>query len=159
MRYNTIKKNDIANGPGVGVSVFLQGCPHHCPGCFNKETWDFNGGQDFTQNTLNEILTSLKVNGINRHLSILGGEPLCEENAPLTDLIIGTVHKDMPDVKIYIWTGYLYEELEASSNTYIQHILHTIDCLIDGPFIEAEKDLTLHMRGSRNQRIINFDNQ
>jgi anaerobic ribonucleoside-triphosphate reductase activating protein len=153
MKYNRIKKNDIANGPGIGVSVYLQGCPHHCNGCFNQETWDFNGGQEFTYDTMKEITSSLQASGIKRHLSILGGEPLCPENLFLTDLIIKTVKEEYPDTKIYLWTGYIYENLDKE-NTYIKDILDKIDILIDGPFIEAEKDLSLTMRGSRNQRVI-----
>lgn len=158
MKYNRIKHNDIANGPGVGVSVYLQGCPHHCSGCFNQETWDFNGGQEFTYDTMKEILEAIGENQINRHLSVLGGEPLCEQNLFLTNLIVTTVRENYPNVKIYIWTGYLYEELLKSENPHMKSILDTIDVLIDGPFIEAERDITLFMRGSRNQRVIDLKN-
>jgi anaerobic ribonucleoside-triphosphate reductase activating protein len=154
MRYNTIKHNDIANGPGVGVSVYLQGCPHHCENCFNQETWDFNGGREFTYDTMQEIIEAIGENGIQRHLSILGGEALCEENLFLTDLIIKTVKIEYPSIKIYLWTGYLYENLIKSSDPHMKSILETINVLIDGPFIEAEKDLSLTMCGSRNQRVI-----
>lgn len=154
MKYATIKDNDIANGPGVGVSVFLQGCERHCPGCFNPETWDFNGGQEFTQDTLKHILSALTAHEIKRHLSILGGEPLHPNNLFLTQLIISTVKQELPETKIYIWTGYTIEELRKSSSKALQYILSTADVLIDGPYIEAERDITLPMRGSRNQRII-----
>lgn len=154
MKYATIKDNDIANGPGVGVSVFLQGCERHCEGCFNPETWDFEGGQEFTQDTLKHIINALTANGIKRHLSILGGEPLHPNNLFLTQLIISTVKQELPETKIYIWTGYTIEELRKSTSKALQYILSTADVLIDGPYIEAERDITLPMRGSRNQRII-----
>lgn len=154
MKYATIKDNDIANGPGVGVSVFLQGCERHCDGCFNPETWDFEGGQEFTQDTLKHIINALTANGIKRHLSILGGEPLHPNNLFLTQLIISSVKQELPETKIYIWTGYTIEELRKSSSKALQYILSTADVLIDGPYIEAERDITLPMRGSRNQRII-----
>lgn len=154
MKYATIKDNDIANGPGVGVSVFLQGCERHCDGCFNPETWDFEGGQEFTQDTLKHIINALTANGIKRHLSILGGEPLHPNNLFLTQLIISTVKQELPETKIYIWTGYTIEELRKSTSKALQYILSTADVLIDGPYIEAERDITLPMRGSRNQRII-----
>ena len=154
MKYATIKDNDIANGPGVGVSVFLQGCERHCEGCFNPETWDFEGGQEFTQDTLRHIINALTANGIKRHLSILGGEPLHPNNLFLTQLIISTVKQELPETKIYIWTGYTIEELRKSTSKALQYILSTADVLIDGPYIEAERDITLPMRGSRNQRII-----
>lgn len=154
MKYATIKDNDIANGPGVGVSVFLQGCERHCEGCFNPETWDFEGGQEFTQDTLKHIINALTANGIKRHLSILGGEPLHPNNLFLTQLIISSVKQKLPETKIYIWTGYTIEELRKSTSKALQYILSTADVLIDGPYIEAERDITLPMRGSRNQRII-----
>lgn len=154
MKFATIKDNDIANGPGVGVSVFLQGCERHCDGCFNPETWDFEGGQEFTQDTLKHIINALTANGIKRHLSILGGEPLHPNNLFLTQLIISTVKQELPETKIYIWTGYTIEELRKSTSKALQYILSTADVLIDGPYIEAERDITLPMRGSRNQRII-----
>jgi anaerobic ribonucleoside-triphosphate reductase activating protein len=159
MQYAELKLNDVANAPGVAVSFYTQGCPHCCPGCFNPGTWDFDGGKEFTTETLNTIIKGLTANGIKRSLCILGGEPLCEDNAFLTDLIITTVRKELPDTKIYVWTGYLYEEVQQNPNSHIKNILNNIDCLIDGPFIEAEKDLSLTMRGSRNQRVIYFDKE
>lgn len=156
MRYAAIKLNDIANGPGINVSIYLQGCPHRCFNCFNPETWDFNGGQAFTEETLDLIIKGLRDNNIHRDLSILGGEPLCESNIPLTKYIIEKVYKVLPDIKVYIWTGYSYETLlnKARINHDLNYILNNIDVLIDGPYIEEEKDITLFMRGSRNQRII-----
>ena len=156
MRYAGLIKNDLAAAPGVCVSFFVQGCPLRCPGCHNPESWDFEGGMEFSVKTLNDILTSLSANGIERPLCIMGGEPLCTENLFLTTLIIKEVRQQKPNVKIYLWTGYTYEELlsKKTSNPKLEYILDNIDCLIDGPFIQEEKDITLQMRGSRNQRII-----
>lgn len=156
MRYAGIIKNDIANGPGIRVSFFTQGCPHHCKGCFNPETWDPEGGKEFTAETLDEIKIALAANGIKRNLSILGGEPLCPDNLFLTEFLIREIKKDYPDITIYLWTGYKYSELKQNSNKSIQYILSTIDTLVDGPFIEEQRDITLPLRGSRNQQIIDL---
>ena len=156
MRYADIIKNDIMAAPGISLSVYLQGCPHHCPGCHNPETWDFEGGKEFTYDTLTEIFEGIKANGLERSLSILGGEPLCPENQFLTNMIISEVRKRYPDIKIYVWTGYLYEELLKNSSKLLEQILASIDVLIDGPFIESERDITLPLRGSRNQKIIDL---
>jgi len=156
MRYAGIIKNDIAAGKKVNVSFFTQGCPHHCPGCHNPETWDFLGGKEFTPEVLNELVESLTANGVQRNLSIMGGEPLCQENLFLTNLIISHVKSKLPDIEIYVWTGYTYEELLRRHDKRTTDILDKIDYLIDGPFILAERDITLAMRGSRNQRILNM---
>lgn len=156
MRYAALKKNDIANAPGVCVSFYVQGCRGACPGCHNPETWDFDGGKKFTPQVLEELLQALTANNVHRDLCILGGEPLCEENLFLTDLIITEVKNKLPDTKIYVWTGYIYENLKSSSNPYLKTIFNTIDYLIDGPYIEAQRDITLLMRGSKNQRIIDI---
>ena len=126
----------------------------HCPGCHNQETWNFNGGHEFTDETLRHIINGLTKNGIHRTLCIMGGEPLHPNNLFLTQLIISSVKQELPETKIYIWTGYTIEELRKSSSKALQYILSTADVLIDGPYIEAERDITLPMRGSRNQRII-----
>lgn len=154
MRYAGIIYNDFAAAPGVCLSFFTQGCPHRCHNCQNQETWDFNGGHEFTDTTLKHILSGLTKNEIHRTLCIMGGEPLCPENLFLTQLIISTVKQELPETKIYIWTGYTIEELRKSTSKALQYILSTADVLIDGPYIEAERDITLPMRGSRNQRII-----
>ena len=156
MRYSGLILNDITAAPGLCVSFFTQGCPHHCPGCHNPETWDFNRGKEFTNDTLKEILEALTAQNIHRDLCIMGGEPLCQENAFLTRLIIQEVRKHLPDTKIYIWSGYTYEELKSCGNPHIVDSLREADVLIDGPYIEAERDITLPMRGSRNQRIIDL---
>lgn len=156
MRYAGLNKNDFSAAPGVSVTFYTQGCPHHCPGCHNPETWNFEGGKEFTPEVIDEILEALTANNIMRSLAIQGGEPLCVENEFLTLLIVKTVKEKFPDVKIYIWTGYYFNSLP--NTPYIKQILELTDCLIDGPYIEDERDITLPMRGSRNQNIIYFDN-
>ena len=156
MRYAGLNKNDFTAAPGVSVTFYTQGCPHHCSGCHNPETWDFEGGKEFTPEVIDEILEALTANNIMRSLAIQGGEPLCVENEFLTLLIVKTVKEKFPDVKIYIWTGYYFNSLP--NTPYIKQILELTDCLIDGPYIEDERDITLPMRGSRNQNIIYFDN-
>lgn len=153
MKYSGLILNDMTAAPGLCVTFFTQGCPHHCPGCHNPESWDFNGGKDFTAKTLSTIIEGLTAQGIQRNLCIMGGEPLCDENKALTYLIISNVKNVLPDVKIYIWTGYYLEQLTDSES---KKILELTDYLIDGPFILAERDITLPMRGSRNQRIIDL---
>lgn len=156
MRYAGLNKNDFSAAPGVSVTFYTQGCPHHCFGCHNPETWNFEGGKEFTPEVIDEILEALTANNIMRSLAIQGGEPLCVENGFLTLLIVKTVKEKFPDVKIYIWTGYYLNSLP--NTPYIKQILELTDCLIDGPYIEDERDITLPMRGSRNQNIIYFDN-
>ena len=157
MRYAGMIKNDIAAGEGVNVSFFTQGCHFHCMGCHNPQTWDFQGGKEFTPDTLEELLKALSANGIQRNLSIMGGEPLCPENVFLVNMIILEVKKLFPDIKIYIWTGYTYEELlERLDEPKIGAILDNIDYLIDGRFEIGERDISLPMRGSRNQRVLNM---
>ena len=154
MKYANINFNDMCAAPGVSVSVYLQGCPHHCKGCHNPETWDFEGGREFTFETMQSIIKGLDANGVKRSLAIMGGEPLCEANSFLTLMIIEEVKRHIPDVKIYIWSGYTYNALKKSSNTHILQSLQLADCLIDGPYIEELRDITLPMRGSSNQNII-----
>ena len=156
MKYAGIIKNDVAAGKGVCVTFFVQGCDAHCPGCHNPETWDFDGGYEFTQDTINSIINALNANGVQRNLCIMGGEPLHERNQFLVQLLIQEVKKVYPDIKIYLWTGYLYEDLIEKHEKILQNILQEIDVLIDGPFIKEQRDITLAMRGSRNQRIINL---
>ena len=109
MRYAGLIKNDIAAGPGICVTFFTQGCPHRCHGCHNPETWDFNGGLEFYPDLIPEIIDALTAQGINRNFCIMGGEPLCPENEFLIMLLIIEVRKHLPDVPIYIWTGYTLE--------------------------------------------------
>ena len=147
MNYGRIKKNDIANGPGVRVSLFVSGCRNHCPGCFNPETWDFNFGEPFTKKTEKEIIKALRPSWI-QGLSILGGDPMEPENQRALLPLLKRIKVMFPDKDVWLYTGYTYEQIRDAE------ILKWIDVLVDGPFIEAEKDITLTFRGSRNQRII-----
>ena len=156
MKYAGLIKNDLAAAPGISVSFFTQGCPHRCPGCHNPETWDFEGGKEFTAQVLEDIYEALSANGIKRNFCIMGGEPLCEENLFLTMMVLQNVRAKFPDIKVYVWTGYYYEELKKITNPKMKLILEMADVLIDGPFIEAKKDLTLKMCGSTNQHIIDL---
>lgn len=154
MKYSGIIKNDMAAAPGVSTTFFVQGCPHRCKGCHNPESWDFDGGKEFTSSTLDEITKALRANNIKRNFCIMGGEPLCDENVFLVLLVLQHVKNALPDTKIYIWTGYTYEDLLKNANPKIPLILKLTDVLIDGPYIEELRDITLSMRGSSNQRII-----
>lgn len=153
MKYNIIIPNDVVNGEGVCTSFFVQGCPHHCPGCFNEETWDFKGGQEYTDHTKWEIIQALGANGIQRNFSVLGGEPLAPQNLPMTEEVINAVRHAYPNITIYLWTGYTFDEILSNLNDNLKSILVNIDVLIDGPFIEDLKDLSLKLRGSSNQHI------
>ena len=154
MKYAGINYNDMSAAPGISVSFFTQGCPHHCKGCHNPETWDFNSGKEFTFETMQQIIKGLVANGITRSLAIMGGEPLCEQNSFLTLMIIEEVKKHSPNTKIYIWSGYTYEQLKHSGNSHVLQCLELADWLIDGPYIEELRDITLPMRGSSNQNVI-----
>ena len=153
-RYAGLITNDFANGTGTCVSFWTQGCPHHCPSCQNPETWDFQGGKEVPTDIRGQIIKAICANGITRNFSVLGGEPLCDENLDEVDKIITGVRTAYPQIKIFVWTGYILEELNEKKNDKINHILSQIDVLIDGPFIQAERDITLELRGSRNQRIL-----
>lgn len=159
MQYAGIIKNDTAAGEGINVTFFVQGCHFHCKGCHNPETWNFLGGKEFTNDTLQELIAAIKANGVERNLSIMGGEPLCPENLFLTSLIIKTIKNEFPNIKIYVWTGYLFEDLLKIHDQKLIYILKNINYLIDGPFIEEQRDITLPMRGSKNQRIIDLSKE
>lgn len=149
MNYAEIKKVDIANGPGVRVSLFVSGCRNHCKGCFNPETWDFDYGRPFTRATEDEIIEALRPSWI-QGLSILGGEPTEEENAAVLIPFLKRVRAALPDKDIWLYSGYTYEALRD------KEILTLADVLVDGPFLLEQKDAGLAFRGSRNQRIIDL---
>lgn len=151
MNYSDIKLNDSINGEGVCVSLFVSGCTNYCKGCFNKETWDFNYGKEFTEETMNYILDNINKNGVIRNFSVLGGDPLHEKNLPTVLNILEKVKQTYPLITTYVWSGYLYEDL---LDKYGEGIFKDIDILIDGKFVEELKDLTLKLKGSSNQRII-----
>lgn len=147
MNYSLIKNHDVANGPGFRVSLFVSGCRRRCKGCFNKEAWDFNYGQEFTSETVLELLRLLDDPNIDG-LSILGGDPFEPENRQAVEDICFMVKLLKPDKSIWVWTGFLFEDLKDSP------VMKNIDVLVDGRFEEDKKDLRLKWRGSSNQRVI-----
>ncbi len=157
MYYSEIKNYDIANGEGVRVSLFVSGCRNHCENCFQPETWDFSHGKEFTQETIDEILSMLDKSYING-LTILGGEPLEPENQPAVLELIQKVRGAFEDKDIWVFTGFTLEELREDScrakAEQTEEILSLIDVLVDGRYVDALRDLTLKFRGSQNQRLI-----
>ena len=147
MNYGGIIKNDIANGPGVRVSLFVSGCRNRCPGCFQPETWDFDYGKPFTADTEEELIHALRPSWI-QGLSILGGDPMEPENRRALLPLLKRIRVFLPEKDVWLYTGYVYETVKDAE------ILKWVDVVVDGPFIEAEKDVSLSFRGSRNQRII-----
>lgn len=160
MNYATIKKRDIANGIGVRVSLFVSGCTHHCKNCFNKETWDFNYGEQFTDDTIKLILDYLAPDYVNG-LSLLGGEPFEVQNQGALLELLRQVKAVYPQKDVWCYTGYLFDkDLLNDSRARCEHtdeMLSYIDILVDGPYIEEQKDISLQFRGSRNQRIIDVN--
>lgn len=154
MNFADIKDVDVTNGPGVRVSLFVSGCPHHCPGCFNPETWDYNYGAPFTEDVTKQILTMLDRPYI-QGLSLLGGEPLAPQNqGNILRVLIG-VKQRLPEKDIWCYTGYRFEDLISGGvGKYTPLILPYLDVLVDGRFEEDKKDIRLRFRGSSNQRII-----
>ena len=154
MNYATIKNCDIANGPGVRVSLFVSGCTHHCPGCFNQVAWDFAYGQPFTGETEDTILKLLRPSYI-RGLTLLGGEPFEPQNQGAVVHLLRRVRQELPDKTIWAFSGYLFDKDILSGRLGdCSEYLSYLDVLVDGPFIEAKKDLNLRFRGSSNQRLI-----
>ena len=151
MKYAKIRKMDISNGEGVRVSLFVQGCSFHCKNCFNQETWDFNGGKEFTTTEIQKIIELADKDYI-AGLSILGGEPLHNNNVDEVFHIVATFKEKFPNKDIWLWTGFKFED--AIKDSKRKFILRNIDVLIDGQFEEDKKDLTLKWRGSSNQRVI-----
>lgn len=152
MRYAAIENNDYINGEGMCVSFWVQGCPHKCEGCHNPEAWSFEGGQELPNDYKGNIIKAISANGITRNFSVLGGEPLCPENLDLTLSTISAVRAAYPNIKIFLWTGYCLEDIKE--NPVVKEILEQINVLIDGPFIQEQRDITLKLRGSKNQRIL-----
>lgn len=159
MNYGEIKKTDIANGAGVRVSLFVSGCRHHCPNCFNPETWSFGYGNHFTSDTEREILDALAKPFVNG-LTMLGGEPFEPENQICLVPFLERVRAAFPEKSVWCYTGCTLEELLSPENAYhcavTERMLSSIDVLVDGPFIEAQKDISLQFRGSANQRLIDL---
>lgn len=157
MNYAEIKNCDIANGIGVRISLFVSGCTHHCKGCFNEVAWDFDYGTPFTQETIDKILDMMRP-GYIRGLTLLGGEPFEPQNqGPIVELL-RQIKKKMPEKSIWAFSGYLFDRDILSGRLgdwkITQEYLSYLDVLVDGPFVEAKKNLSLRFRGSENQRII-----
>lgn len=154
MNYATIKNCDIANGPGVRVSLFVSGCTHRCLGCFNEVAWDFNYGEPFTQDTIDSILKMLRPSHI-RGLTLLGGEPFEPENQASIVELLRQIKKAYPDKSIWAFSGYLFDKDILSGRLGdTSEYLSYLDVLVDGPFVLEKKNLSLRFRGSENQRII-----
>lgn len=157
MKYATIKNCDIANGPGVRVSLFVSGCTHHCPGCFNEVAWDFDYGEEFTQQTIDSILAMLRPAHI-CGLTLLGGEPFEPQNQPAVLELLRQVKNVYPDKSIWAFSGYLFDRDILSGRLgpweITKEFISYLDVLVDGPFVQAKKNLMLRFRGSENQRLI-----
>jgi anaerobic ribonucleoside-triphosphate reductase activating protein len=154
MRIAQVDLNDCTNGNGICVSLWTSGCPHRCKGCHNPQTWQREYGYDISRKELiAQIDGGLTSHGVTRNFSVLGGEPLAAYNRDDISVILKEIRKKHPDILIYIWTGYTIEELNKSQYDFENKIFQYIDYLIDGRFIMAQRDLTLRLRGSRNQRI------
>lgn len=165
MRYSSMRNLDISNGEGVGVSLFVQGCPFHCFGCFNSDTWDFNGGKEWTKEIKDKFLKLIDRPYIKR-VSFLGGECLAEQNLDEILSLIQEIRNSFPTKTIWLYTGYSYSEIfrgesscisqEGLNNFKRRKIIKLCDVLVDGEYIDEQKDLTLKWRGSRNQHVIDI---
>ena len=149
MRYNRIRKTDISNGPGIRVSIFMQGCAFHCKNCFNSETWDFDKGQEFDDNTIKEVLDLCNNSHISG-LSILGGEPMHPKNIDGTTKLSRLFKEKYTDKTLWIWTGFTFDKLKD------KEVIKYIDVLIDGQYEDDKHDFRLKWRGSSNQRVIDI---
>ena len=169
MRFASMRNLDISNGEGVGVSLFVQGCDRHCFNCFNSETWDFNGGKEWTEETKNKFIKLIDRPYINR-ISVLGGEPLAEQNLDEVLSLIKEIRISFPEKTIWLYTGFEWnslmakicqptfpdEKFEHDRNIHMkrQKIISNVDVLVDGEYIDEQRDITLKWRGSSNQRVI-----
>ena len=157
MNFATIKNCDIANGPGVRVSLFVSGCTHHCKGCFNEIAWDFGYGEPFTQETVDLILQMLSPDYI-QGLTLLGGEPFEPQNQGAVLDLVRQVRQRYPQTSVWAYSGYLFDKDilpgRLGDSDVTQELVSLLDVLVDGPFVENQKDLSLRFRGSRNQRLI-----
>lgn len=148
MRYNKIRKMDISDGPGVRVSIFMQGCTFNCKNCFNQETHDFNGGKEFTDETINRVLELCENENING-LSILGGEPLHPNNIEGTTKLAKVFKEKLPNKDIWIWSGFLFDK-----DLKDKEVMKYTDVLVDGRYVDELSNPTLKWKGSENQRVI-----
>ncbi len=148
MRYNRIRKMDISNGPGIRVSIFMQGCAFHCENCFNKETWDFDAGEEFTDETIEKVLKLCESEHI-VGLSILGGEPMHPNNIEGTTKLAKAFKERYPNKSLWAWSGFLFDKHLKN-----KEVMKYLDVLVDGQYVDSLHDFTLEWRGSSNQRVI-----
>lgn len=157
MNYATIKPFDVANGPGVRVSLFVSGCTHHCKNCFNSEAWDFNYGEPFGEREVERIIDAMKADYI-KGFSLLGGEPFEPQNQVVLCEVLERIKKEYPNKTVWCYSGYTFDKDLLSGRlcdfSITKRMLDCIDILVDGKFVEEKKDLTLRFKGSSNQRII-----
>lgn len=168
MNYASIREMDISNGESIGVALFVQGCHFHCKNCFNSETWDFNDGKEWTEDIKNKFLKLIDKPYINR-ISILGGEPLADENVENVLKLVNEIRISFPNKNIWVYSGYTFEETQLLSkgidpksirfnryNKMRQDVLKSCDVLVDGRYVDSQQDITLKWRGSKNQRVIDL---
>lgn len=159
MNYGAIKKCDIANGVGVRTVLFVSGCTHHCKGCFQPETWNFDYGERYTKETEDEIIESLRPDYVDG-ITLLGGEPFEPENQRELVKLLRRIKKELPKKTVWSFSGYTYEELTGDSRAVCEvtnEMLSMLDVLVDGEFIEAKRNISLRFRGSENQRLIDMN--
>ena len=159
MNYGAIKKCDIANGVGVRTVLFVSGCTHHCKGCFQPETWNFDYGERYTKETEDEIIESLRPDYVDG-ITLLGGEPFEPENQRELVKLLRRIKKELPQKTVRSFSGYTYEELTGDSRAVCEvtnEMLSMLDVLVDGEFVEAKRNISLRFRGSENQRLIDMN--
>lgn len=159
MNYGAIKKCDIANGVGVRTVLFVSGCTHHCKGCFQPETWNFDYGERYTKETEDEIIESLRPDYVDG-ITLLGGEPFEPENQRELVKLLRRIKKELPKKTVWSFSGYTYEELTGDSRAVCEvtnEMLSMLDVLVDGEFVEAKRNISLRFRGSENQRLIDMN--
>ena len=159
MNYGAIKKCDIANGVGVRTVLFVSGCTHHCKGCFQPETWNFDYGERYTKETEDEIIESLRPDYVDG-ITLLGGEPFEPENQRALVKLLRRIKKELPQKTVWSFSGYTYEELTGDSRAVCEvtnEMLSMLDVLVDGEFVEAKRNISLRFRGSENQRLIDMN--
>ncbi len=159
MNYGAIKKCDIANGVGVRTVLFVSGCTHHCKGCFQPETWNFDYGEKYTKEIEDEIIESLKPDYVDG-ITLLGGEPFEPENQRELVKLLRRIKKELPQKTVWSFSGYTYEELTGDSRAVCEvtnEMLSMLDVLVDGEFVEAKRNISLRFRGSENQRLIDMN--
>lgn len=159
MRYAGIIYDDTAAAPGLCLSFYTQGCPLRCEGCHNPQTWDEEGGYEFTPETLEKIIKGISKNGVTRSFAVLGGEPLSPRNTFLTAMVVSTVRDRFPTTPIWVWSGYTMEEIAAMGSPHLKTVLANTDALVTGPFVQELRDISLPYVGSSNQKVFLFDHE